>query len=84
MEGLGFLRCQRDHAVSRNGDWVVCVFRVDSETGVGSYQQLELVARVLSRKYGISREGEMRWTLGVGVNREYITHTISLSQGSYI
>ena len=26
----------------------------------------------------------MRWTLGIGVNRDYITHTISLSQESNI
>ena len=26
----------------------------------------------------------MRWTLGIGVNRDYITHTISLSQESDI
>ena len=48
------------------GDWV------EDETGVGSRQQLERVARNLGRKYGISHEGEMRWTLGIGVNPDYL------------
>ena len=39
---------------------------------------------MFSAKYGISREGERRWTLGRGVNRDYITHSISFSQESYI
>ena len=39
---------------------------------------------MFSRKCGISRKGETRWTVGIEVYRDYITHTISLSQQSYI
>ena len=61
MEELGFLQCQRDHTVFRigdlgNPDWAVSAFWVD-ETGMGSRQQLERVATMFSRNYGISREG---------------------------
>ena len=85
MKELGFVQCQRDHTVFRIGDWgspdwAVCAFWVDDETGVGFRQQLEHVTRMFSRKYGISCEGEMRWTLGIGVSRDYDTHTMSLSQ----
>jgi len=86
MEELGFLQCQRDHAVFPIGDrgspdWVVWV---DNETGVGSRQQLERVSRMFSWKYGISGEGQMRWALGIGVNRDYKAHTISISQKAHI
>ena len=89
MEELGFMQCQGDHAVFRIGDWgspdwAVCAFWVDNETGVGSRQQLDRVASMFSRKYGISGKGEMRWTLGIGVSHDYGTHTISLSQEAYI
>ena len=89
MEELGFVQCQRDHAVFRHGewgspDWAVCAFWVDDETGVGSRQQLDRVASMFNQKYGISGEGEMRWTLGIGVARDRDTHIISLSQEEYI
>jgi len=32
------------------------------------------------QKYRISGEGEVRWTLGIGVARDRNTHTISISQ----
>ena len=38
------------------------------------------MASILSQKYGISGEGEIRWTLGTGRN----THTTLLSQEEYI
>jgi len=39
---------------------------------------------MFSQKYGVSGEGEMHWTLGIGVARVRNTHTISLSQEGYI
>ena len=35
-------------------------------------------------EYGISGEGELRWTLGMTVKRSLSRHTVSLSQQSYI
>ena len=85
MEELGFMQCQRDHAVLRIGewrsrDWAVCAFCVDDETGVGSHQRLDRVSSVFSQKCGISGEREMRWTPGIRVARDRNTHTILLSQ----
>lgn len=87
MNELGFVQCPRDHAVLCIGtwgrdDWAACAFWVDDETGVGSRTQLDRLAAMF--KYGISGEGELRWTLGIGVTRDYRTHTISLSQEAYI
>jgi len=65
-------------------DWAVCTFWVDDGTGVGSHQQLERVVWMFNQKYGISGEGEMRWTLGLGVARDRNTHTISPLQEGYI
>ena len=37
-----------------NGDWAVCAFWVDDETGVGSLEELARVADMFRRKYGIN------------------------------
>jgi len=73
MEELGFVQCQRDHAVFRTGEWgsrnqAVCAFWIDDETGVGPRQQLDRVSLMFSQKYGTSGKGEMRldpWDRGV-------------------
>jgi len=41
----------------RNGDWAVCAFWVDDETGIGLRQLLDRVEEMSRRKYGISSEG---------------------------
>ena len=81
------IRGTTPYSASAIGDaatWAVCAFWVDDETGGGSRQQLDRVASILSQKYGISGEGEIRWTLGTGVARDRNTHTILLSQEEYI
>ena len=59
----------------------VCAFWVDGETGVRVRYQLD---RVAQQKYGITGEGELCWTLGMAVKRDFDSHIISLSQGSYV
>ena len=39
---------------------------------------------MFKNKYGIFGEGELTWTLGIGVNRHRDAHIISLSQEAYI
>jgi len=51
---------------------------------VGSRCRLDRVAAISSQKYGLSGEGELRWTLGIGANQDYSTHITSRSQGVYI
>ena len=89
MNELGYTQCSRDHAVFSLGnwgsdDWTACAFWVDDEVGIGSRAQLDRVATMFDRKYGITGEGELRWILGMKVTRDYRTRTISLSQESYI
>ena len=84
-----FVQCQRDRAVFRIGewggcDWTVRDFWVDDESGLGPRQPLYRVSSMFSHKYGLSGEGEMRLTLGIGVARDRNTDTISLSQEEYI
>ena len=74
MEDLGYVQCQRDHAVFRyrtraNGDWAVCTFWVDDETGVSSQEELDQVADMFCRKYRILGKGDLHWTLGEGNSR---------------
>jgi hypothetical protein len=52
MEELGYVQCQRDHAVFKvgtwkKGDWAVCAFWVDDVPGIGSPEQLVRVANTL-------------------------------------
>ena len=47
-------------------------------------QQLNRVEEMFRQKYGISGEGESRWTLGIKVNRDREAHIVSLSQELYI
>src|SRR5258706_10236342 len=89
MEELGFTQCHRDHAVFRigkreKGNWAVCAFWVDDETGVGSREELDRVADMFRRKYGITGEGDLQWTLGMNVEREFKANIVSISQRSYI
>ncbi len=89
MEQLGFVQCPKDNAVFqigswRKNDWAICAFWVDDETGVGSPYQLQRVATMFKNKYGISGEGELTWTLGIGVRRDRDACIISLSQEAYI
>jgi len=83
------MQCNGDHAVFcigtwRSNDWAICAFWVDDETGIGSSHQLQCIVDMFCQKYGISGEGDMQWTLGIGVSHNYKTHTISLSQEQYI
>src|SRR5258706_4458937 len=89
MEELGYVQCNRDHAVfrignRRDGNWAVCAFWVDDETGVGSREQLDRVADMFRQKYGISGEGDQRWTLSLKVERDFNGHKVSISQRLYI
>ena len=88
MEEIGYTQCP-DYAIFRigtwkRGDWAVCAFWVDNETGIGARCQLNRVVDMLRKKYGISGEGELRWTLEIGVKRDFDTHIISFSQEAYI
>ena len=58
-------------------DWAVCAFWVDDETAVGLRRQLDVVEKMFRQEYGISSEGELRWTVGIGV--DFIVHTTSPS-----
>jgi len=75
MEAVSFDQCPRSHAVFRIG----CAFWLDDETGVGSPYKLQRVAAMFKGKYGISIEGEMKWTLRIGVSRDCKARIISLS-----
>ena len=59
-------------------------FWVDDETGVSSREELDRVADMFRRKYGISGEGDLWWTLGMKVERDFNAHIVLVSQRSYI
>jgi hypothetical protein len=89
IEDFGYTHCPRDHAVFRIGTWRqenlgVCACWVDDKTGVDSRYRMGRVAKLFCQRYGISGEGKLRWTLGIGVVRDFDAHIISLSQESYI
>ena len=55
-------------------------FWVDDETGVGSREEFDRVADMFRRKYGISGEGDLWWTLGMKVERDFNAHIVLVSQ----
>ena len=60
----------------RKDDWAVCAFWVDDETGIGSCQEPDRIVEMFHR---ISGEGELRWTLGIKVTRDFDkTHGLTL------
>ena len=61
----------------------MCAFWVNNETGIRAICQLDRVTDMLRKKYGISGEGELRWTLEFGVKRDVDAHIISFSQEAY-
>ena len=89
VNSLGFTRCKVDQAVffklESNDELTIVVIHIDDCTIVGSS-----LALVMDQKKWVVEHvkvidlGELHWLLGIEVKRDRETHTISLSQQSYI
>ena len=89
VNSLGFTRCEVDQVVffklKSNDELTIIVVHVDDCTITGSS-----LALVMDQKKRVVEHvevidlGELHWLLGIEVKRDRETHTISLSQQSYI
>ena len=52
--------------------------------GLGSRKELEAFANVIDAKYGITGLGEVKWVLGMLMERDLSAHTILIPQGLFI
>jgi hypothetical protein len=85
---LGFRKAETDRTVffhNQGPDIVILAIHVDDCTITGSSVKLqtEMKARI-GAKFQLTDLGPISWLLGIQVIRERTSHTISLSQQSYI
>ena len=89
MESVGYSATSKDPAVYVKGSWnqedfAAGGFWVDDFIGIGSGAQLEALAKSVDAKYGITGLGEVKWVLGMLVERDRSARTISISQEAFI
>jgi len=86
MVCVGLAVTHKDLAVYAKGDWdqedsIVGGFWVDNFVGIGSGKDLEVLAKGVNEKYGIMGFSNIKWILGMLVECDRTTRTISISVG---
>ena len=89
MESVGYAATSKDPAVYAKGSWnqedfAAGSFWVDNFVRIGSRAQLEALAESVDGKYSITRLGEVKWVLGMLLERNCAARTISISQEAFI
>jgi transposase InsO family protein len=89
MGNVGFTATAKDPAIYVRGTWsqedfVAGGFWVDDFIGIGSGKELNALARGIDAKYGITGLGQVKWVLGMLIERDRAAHTISISQEAFI
>ena len=59
-------------------------FWVDDFIGIGSGEDLDALAKSVDAKYGITGLGDVKWVLGMLIERERAGRTIYISQEAFI
>jgi len=89
MEGKGFTAMPKDPAMYVKSTWasrdfVAAGFWVDDCVAVGSRKELTDLASSVDAKYGTTSLGEVRWVLGMLLEHDRPSRTISISQEAFI
>src|SRR5258708_3106201 len=89
MESQGFLAAAKDPAVYVKSSWTredftAAGFWVDDCVAIGSGKRLDALAESVNAKYGITGLGEVRWVLGMLMERDRSARTISISQEAFV
>ena len=89
VDSLSFTQCEVDQAIffkrEMNGDLTIVVVHVDDCIIAASTLALVVdLKRRVGEHVEVTDLGELHWLLGIEVKRDRETHTISLSQQSYI
>jgi len=86
MVGVGLAAAHKDPAVYVKGDWdredfVAGGSWVDNFVGIGSGKDLEVLAKGINEKYGITGFSDVKWILEMLVEHDHTARTISISVG---
>ena len=87
MTDLGFTRCAADHAVFRKRDGALALnvaSNVDDLTIAGNREIVSWFADAISKRFEMSKSGEISWILGIEIRRDRKNGTIAASQRSQI
>jgi len=89
MESEGFTATPKDPAIYTKNGWTddnfaAAGFWVDDCVAIGSRQVLTSLAKSVDEKYGTTGLGEVRWVLGMLMERDRAARTISISQEAFI
>ena len=89
MEGIGYTAMAKDPAVYVKGDWNQADFAaggfwVDDFIGIGSGKELDVLAKSVDAKYGITGLGDVKWVLGMLIERDRAAKMIYISQEAFI
>ena len=89
MEGVGYTAMNKDPAVYvkslwNQADFAAGGFWVDDFVGIGSGKELDALAKSVDEKYGITGLGEVKWVLGMLIERDRAARAVYLSQEAFI
>ena len=89
MEGVGYTATNKDPAVYvkslwNQADFAAGGFWVDDFVGIGSGKELDALAKSVDEKYGITGLGEVKWVLGMLIERDRAARAVYLSQEAFI
>ena len=89
MESVGYAATDKDPAVYVKSSWnqkdfAAGGFWVDDFVGIGSGEELDALARSVDAKYGITGLGDVKWVLGMLIERDRAARTIYISQEAFI
>jgi hypothetical protein len=89
MVSVGLTATSKDPAVYIKGGWnedafMAGGFWVDDFIRIGSGKELDVLAKGIDEKYGITGLGEVHWVLGMLLERDREARTISISQEAFI
>jgi hypothetical protein len=89
MESVGFAAMAKDPAIYVRGTWsqedfVARGFWVDNFIGIGSRKELNTLTKGIDAKYSITGLGQVKWVLGMLIECNCATHTISILQEAFI
>jgi hypothetical protein len=89
MVSEGFAATPKDPAIYVKNSWTspdfaAAGFWVDDCVAIGSRKELTNLARSVDAKYGTTGLGEVRWVLGMLLERDRPARTIAISQEAFI
>ena len=89
MESEGFTATAKDPAIYVKNPWAsddftAAGFWVDDCVAIGSGKELDNLSKNVNMTYAITGPGEVKWVLGMLLERDRSARTIAISQEAFI